>query len=295
MQEWENLKDIYRKCVFNKKELEEQLGIDLTTLQNIISVPEELKPFLSRKTIQLKEAANMMAGYHPFHWSDKSKYLDDVLGYRTSLWDAVDNNILTSKNLITHEDFGQEWRDDITLNKNEVTKWAKKYNYNWSLPIDDEIEESNQDNSELLQRIKQLEKELEEQKKINSESIYIPPLNIADTGNLVSENNQLKIDNQKLTKQLNDAKKEIEELKNNNLNEPSKKESPKTINAQAKFIKALLHHYYGENIANNPRPHIENNDGEIKRDFETQGLSKNLPTGVVVKKWVDSIELEIDS
>lgn len=157
----------------------------------------------------------------------------------------------------------------------------------------------NQNNEIDLQRYNELlAKELEEQKKINSESVYIPPLNIADTDNLVSENNQLKIDNKNLTEQLNQAKKEIEELKNNhsqNLNDQLKKESPKTINAQAKFIKALIHHYYGEEIANNPRPHIENKDGEIKRDFETQGLSKNLPTGVVVKKWVDSIELEIDS
>lgn len=212
MQEWENLKDIYRTCVFNKKELEERLGIDLTTTQSSISVPEELRPFLSRKTIQLKEAANILAGYNPFHWSNQSKYLNDVKGYRASLWDAVDNNILVSKNLITYEDFGQEWRDDITLNKNEVTKWANKYNYNWSLPIDDEIEESNQYNSELLQRIKQLEIELEEQKKNNSESIYIPPLDIIDTGDLTEEINQLKLDNQKLTEQLNEAKQEIEEL-----------------------------------------------------------------------------------
>lgn len=212
MQEWEKLKDIYRTCVFNKKELEERLGIDLTTIQSSISVSEELRPFLSRKTIQLKEAANILAGYNPFHWSNQSKYLNDVKGYRASLWDAVDNNILVSKNLITYEDFGQEWRDDITLNKNEVTKWANKFNYNWSLPIDDEIEESNQYNSELLQRIKQLEIELEEQKKNNSESIYIPPLDIIDTGDLTEEINQLKLDNQKLTEQLNEAKQEIEKL-----------------------------------------------------------------------------------
>lgn len=212
MQEWEKLKDIYRTCVFNKKELEERLGIDLTTIQSSISVPEELRPFLSRKTIQLKEAANILAGYNPFHWSNQSKYLNDVKGYRASLWDAVDNNILVSKNLITYEDFGQEWRDDITLNKNEVTKWANKYNYNWSLPIDDEIEESNQYNSELLQRIKQLEKELEEHKKSESESVYISPLDITDAGNLERENNQLKLDNQKLTEQLNEAKQEIDQL-----------------------------------------------------------------------------------
>lgn len=68
----------------------------------------------------------------------------------------------------------------------------------------------------------------------------------------------------------------------------------KSINAQNKFIKALLHHYYGEDVANNPRPYIENKNGEIRKDFENKGLSSNLPNGVTVKKWVDSAELEID-
>lgn len=65
----------------------------------------------------------------------------------------------------------------------------------------------------LQQRINQLEHELEEQRKINSGTVYIPPLNIDNTGNLESENTQLKIDNKKLTEQLNNANKEIEELK----------------------------------------------------------------------------------
>lgn len=68
------------------------------------------------------------------------------------------------------------------------------------------------DDDKLLKRINQLEQELQVQ-KINSESVFIPPLNIVDTDNLESENTQLKIDNKKLTEQLNNANKEIERLK----------------------------------------------------------------------------------
>lgn len=230
MDEWEKLKDIYRSHVFIKKDLEEQLGINLANIQTSINIPNELKPFLSRKTIQLKEAANIMAGYKPFHSSYTGTYYDDVQGYRAALWDAVDNNILTGKNLITQEDLGQEWREDISLNKNQVGKWASKYNYTWLLPIDDGIEELEQDDNDLIQRINQLEQELEKQKKINGDYVEVPfyktheafleaykqgkhnPTNDREQ-ELTTENNQLKIDNQNLTEQLNDAKKEIEDLK----------------------------------------------------------------------------------
>lgn len=66
-------------------------------------------------------------------------------------------------------------------------------------------------NSKHPQQINQLEQKSEEQKKINSESVYIPPLDITDTCDL-RENNQLKLHNQKLTEQLNEAKQEIEKL-----------------------------------------------------------------------------------
>lgn len=112
------LNNDYRDYCFSRKELEICLGFDLDIGQLITikkqmeltaNLAEELKPFLSRKTIQLKEAANIMAGYKPFYNSNNSKYCDDVRGYQASLWDAVDNNVLVGKDLITHEDFGEEW------------------------------------------------------------------------------------------------------------------------------------------------------------------------------------------
>ncbi|MFQ0972371.1 hypothetical protein [Gilliamella sp. BG6] len=219
------LNDDYRNYCFNCNELEILLGFnldvnELPNLKNKIdlvnNLPKELKPFLSRKTIQLKEAANIMAGYDPFHFSNRSQYCDDVKGYKASLWDAVDNNILHGKNIVTIEDFGQEWRDDITLNKNEVTKWANKYNFRWPLPIDEDVEELNQNNYELEQRIKQLEEELNKQRIINSNLEAIKSneqVSVNNNQDLTEEIKQLKLDNQKLTEQLNKAQIKIEELK----------------------------------------------------------------------------------
>ncbi len=296
----------YEPFYFKRSEIKDFLIVHKMPLPSCIvnldirenkKIDDYLKLFLSRPTIQLTEAANIMSGLDPI--DDSFSPEAEKICY--SLWEAIDNRLLTASNItwVEREDYyGGSRRVNASLVTEEVANWARINGNSWPLLIDDNKKDLTPNNSKFQQRINKLEQELAEQKKINSESVYIPPLNIADTDNLVSENNQLKIDNKNLTEQLNQAKKEIEELKNNhsqNLNDQLKKESPKTINAQAKFIKALLHHYYGEGIANNPRPHIENKDGEIKRDFETQGLSKNLPTGVVVKKWVDSIELEIDS
>jgi regulator of replication initiation timing len=70
----------------------------------------------------------------------------------------------------------------------------------------------NNDNK-LLQRINQLEQELNEQQKINSKFAHIKSSNITDIGHLERENNQLKLNNKKLTEQLNKAQIKIEKLK----------------------------------------------------------------------------------
>lgn len=213
MDEWEELKDIYRKCVFNKKELEEQIGIDLSTLQKFVSVPEGLKSFLSRTTIQLKEAANIMSGYRPL---DHTQNIDEVEGYKASLWDAIDNNILNGKNIVSHEYLGEEVRDDITLNKNEVTKWANKYNYYWPFPLDQEYYENNQNSNETGKQIKLLEEELAYQKKNNSNLKSVNQnlqISLNNNQDLIDKINNLKLDNEKLTDLLNKANADIEELK----------------------------------------------------------------------------------
>lgn len=199
---------------FFKDQLEKQLRISLSN-DDLNNIPvndnsnllhAELEPYKSRITINSWEAASLIANNHPdADWNDSM-----AQGFKNSILNAVKNGIFSSTDC-DYDVNGELCYAEIYTK--EVALWAKKHNYNWPLPIDNEIEESTQSNNELLNRIKQLEQELTEQKKINSESVYIPPLNIADTDNLEAENNQLKIDNKNLTEQLNQAKKEIEDLK----------------------------------------------------------------------------------
>lgn len=113
-----------------------------------------------------------------------------------------------------------------------------------------------------------------------------------------AETHETNTANSQLIEQLAKAKEEIEELKKKLFeceNVQIKKGSTKTINAQAKFIKALLYVHYGVDVANNPRPHIENIDGEIKLDFDRSGLGRELPSYLTVKQWVDRVELDTGS
>ncbi|MBI6548448.1 hypothetical protein [Xenorhabdus lircayensis] len=69
----------------------------------------------------------------------------------------------------------------------------------------------------------------------------------------------------------------------------SKKTSTKTANKQADFIYALLAVHYGSDIANNPRSHIDNINGEIRVDFESSGFA--MPSGNTVSGWLKSIDM----
>lgn len=70
--------------------------------------------------------------------------------------------------------------------------------------------------------------------------------------------------------------------------EPQKKISLKTQNAQAQFIYGLLFTKYGKDVADNPRPHIENPRGVIRTDFDSLNLS--LPSGNAVSGWLKNID-----
>lgn len=219
------LNNNYRDYYFIKSDIEDLLGcsIDLNKINKkrsydklVETLSPQLMSLLPRKKIKLKEAANIIAGYQPLTDSNLTKYLNNVKGYRASLWEAVDEGILTGSDKITYFDFGQECREDITLNKNQVGKWAKKNNLNWPLPLDEDNEENNQYNNELEQRIKQLEEELDKQRTINSNLEATKPIeqvSINNNQNLTEKINQLKLDNQKLTEQLNESNKKFEELK----------------------------------------------------------------------------------
>lgn len=72
------------------------------------------------------------------------------------------------------------------------------------------------------------------------------------------------------------------------INNISVKSSKKTENAQAIFIKALLTVFYGEDVANNPRRHIDGTSSQIRTDLEAKGCY--CPSGVTVEKWLSGID-----
>ncbi len=66
------------------------------------------------------------------------------------------------------------------------------------------------------------------------------------------------------------------------------KQSKKTENAQARFIKNLLTLMYDEDVANNPRKHIDGKMAQIRTELESKGL--HCPSGVTVENWLSDID-----
>ncbi len=66
------------------------------------------------------------------------------------------------------------------------------------------------------------------------------------------------------------------------------KQSKKTENAQARFIKSLLTVMYGEDMANSPRKHIDGKMAQIRDDLAAKDLP--CPSGVTVENWLSDID-----
>ncbi|WP_454889336.1 hypothetical protein [Serratia quinivorans] len=66
------------------------------------------------------------------------------------------------------------------------------------------------------------------------------------------------------------------------------KQSKKTENSQAKFIKSLLTLMYDEEVASNSRKHIDGKMAQIRSDLESKGL--HCPSGVTVENWLSDID-----
>lgn len=66
------------------------------------------------------------------------------------------------------------------------------------------------------------------------------------------------------------------------------KQSKKTENAQARFIKSLLTVMYGEDMACNPRKHIDGKMAQIRNDLEAKEL--HCPSGVTIENWLSDID-----
>ncbi len=81
---------------------------------------------------------------------------------------------------------------------------------------------------------------------------------------------------------------ELVETLNSALTTERTKQSKKTQNSQARFIKSLLTLMYDEEIASNPRKHIDGKMAQIRTDLESKGL--HCPSGMTVEKWLSDID-----
>lgn len=126
--------------------LEQAVSFKLDTLSN--ELPDYLKPYKSRISIQLTEAANIMAGCKPRDVINKLPAAEIIGGYVASLWDAVDHKILAGTNEIMDYDYNESHRVDITLLKDEVTAWAKKHDIKWPFELSNQEKKEEADLAE---------------------------------------------------------------------------------------------------------------------------------------------------
>ncbi len=123
---------------FNRTEIEQLLQINLRDsdeeYQNILKdkLPKWLTPFLSRINITIKETAALIVGVIPY-----SIQTDDIgmviINYEKSLWDAVDCNLLSCRD-ISYTNANKYIRYDGYLLKAEVESWVKVNGFHWPLP-----------------------------------------------------------------------------------------------------------------------------------------------------------------
>lgn len=123
---------------FNRTEIEQLLQINLRDsdeeYQNILKdkLPGWLTPFLSRINITIKETAALIVGVIPY-----SIQTDDIgmviINYEKSLWDAVDCNLLSCRD-ISYTNANKDIRYDGYLLKAEVESWLKVNGFHWPLP-----------------------------------------------------------------------------------------------------------------------------------------------------------------
>lgn len=123
---------------FNRTEIEQLLQINLRDsdeeYQNILKdkLPEWLTPFLSRINITIKETAALIVGVIPY-----SIQTDDIgmviINYEKSLWDAVDCNLLSCRD-ISYTNANKDIRHDGYLLRAEVKGWLKANGFHWPLP-----------------------------------------------------------------------------------------------------------------------------------------------------------------
>lgn len=210
------LSDKYRAYFFNKKELEKCIGFDINYSELNNDEPYYLKVYKARITLSISDCAGILANNDPNSISNIEYHQ-----FYSLIEDAIRNKVFP----LEHAEYDINGNMiDGYINKNLIGIWAKNKKLDWPLPLDDDIEETTQDHSNLSQRIKILEEELEEQKKINDDFVEVPYYkspedflkSLKDTPKTLISNDiseKLQQENEELKQQLDLANKEIEELK----------------------------------------------------------------------------------
>lgn len=148
---------------FIVKDLEQAISFKLDAPSQ--ELPEYLKPYKTRIGIQLTEVANIMAGCKPRDIINKLPEAEIIGGFTASLWDAVDHNVLSATNEVIDYDYNESNRVDITLLKDEVTEWAKKYGINWPFELSTKTGERDlaDDSAQTIKRLMAENDELEDE------------------------------------------------------------------------------------------------------------------------------------
>ncbi|WP_241622246.1 hypothetical protein [Rosenbergiella australiborealis] len=161
--------DIYWEYAFEVAHFESDIGFNFGG-ESSNELPNYLKPYKSRVGIPLSEAANLLAGFKPKDRVTKVPDYEIVDGYLGCLWDAVENNILSSTDTsYGYDNEGQTIKEDTILSMTEIDLWAKEHEFRWPFHQSAQGEmETTPDLEELIHKLKlennELRSELEKVK-----------------------------------------------------------------------------------------------------------------------------------
>lgn len=140
----------------------------------------------------------------------------------------------------------------------------------------------------------------------NIEKNYHSGITLETYNVLLAEKNKMDIKLKQANDKISELNKKLSEneLENLSLKKMLDKfgsNEKKPTSKQLAFIKALLYIHYGQDVAENPRQEINKDSynnvkgeiGTIREDFINFGLLNNLPSGDIVRDWVNEIELDL--